>query len=185
MVLVTASATATDLAPRDKAAKAISMQLIKQLGGKLKQEMKASGPTGAISVCKDAAPAIARDLSLEHGWKVTRVSNKARNPLLGTPDAWEHQQLDAFEQRKSSGEKPADMFTSEITEESGRRYYRFIKPLGTKKICLACHGDDATVPAPVQARLKQEYPFDRARGYKAGDIRGAISIKQLLVNDNK
>ena len=28
--------------------------------------------------------------------------------------------------------------------------------------------------------LKQQYPFDRAIGYKTGELRGAVSIKQPI-----
>ncbi|MBT6406447.1 MAG: DUF3365 domain-containing protein, partial [Rhodospirillaceae bacterium] len=40
--------------------------------------------------------------------------------------------------------------------------------------CLACHG--AKIPAAVEEALKADYPNDKARGYKAGDIRGAFTI---------
>jgi len=180
LCLAAVQANAADITDYDKTAKSVSKNLVEQLGGKLKQEMQSGGPVKAIEVCKQAAPAIARDLSIEHGWKITRVSSKVRNPLLGTPDAWEHWQLASFDARKASGEDIKTMFTSEITEESGKQYYRFIKPMPTAEICLACHGDDKTVPPAVQARLKQDYPNDQARGYSKGDIRGAISIKRPL-----
>ena len=32
----------------------------------------------------------------------------------------------------------------------------------------------------VKALLKERYPHDQAKGYKAGDLRGAVSIKRPL-----
>ena len=49
--------------------------------------------------------------------------------------------------------------------ENGKAHYT---------ICLACHG--AKIPAAVEEALKADYPNDKARGYKAGDIRGAFTI---------
>ncbi|WP_230369259.1 hypothetical protein [Paludibacterium denitrificans] len=62
-------------------------RLLQRLGTALKQEMSTHGPVAAIGVCKDLAPQLAGELSRENGWKVTRVSLKVRNPMLGLPDA--------------------------------------------------------------------------------------------------
>ena len=50
--------------------------------------------------------------------------------------------------------------------------------------CLTCHGSDKLIPDSVQARLHQEYPNDRATGYYAGQIRGAVTIKRRLEPGN-
>src|SRR5512143_778130 len=71
------------------ASRAAASQLTQQLGAELRRELAASGPEGAIGVCKNIAPEIAGKLSRQAGARVARVSLKTRNPLLGTPDAWE------------------------------------------------------------------------------------------------
>ncbi len=161
-------------------AKMITMKLLKELGGTLKQEMKARGPAGAISVCKDKAPAIAGRLSRETGWRITRVGTRVRNPMLGMPDAWEQKVLAMFEERRARGEPLKEMAYHEIVEEPGGRYFRFMKALGVKPVCTNCHGDDQAVHGEVKAQLAAHYPHDEARGYKPGDLRGAISIKRPL-----
>jgi hypothetical protein len=55
-----------------------------------------------------------------------------------------------------------------------------MKALPVKPLCLTCHGTERTIPESVQIRLAKEYPNDKATGYAAGQIRGAVSIKRKL-----
>ena len=175
------SASWTDeIKEREQAARQATGQFLKQLGGALKKEMGSKGPESAISVCRDVAPQLAGELSRAHGWRVTRVSEKARNPMLGMPDAWELKVLNDFKVRAIQGEKYSDITFSEVTEEGGTRYFRFMKPIGTKPMCLTCHGDGKQIPENVQARLNTDYPLDTATDYQPGDLRGAVSIKQPM-----
>jgi len=167
-------------AERIKAAKQVSQQFVKQLGGHLKKEMKTNGPVTAIKVCKDVAPEIANNLSLENGWRVTRVTEKPRNALLGSTDKWESETLASFESRAAKGEHYKNMAKGEIVDEAGKSYFRFMKPLEVKPVCLKCHGSDEQIPPAVKTQLDDMYPYDQARGYKIGDLRGAISIKQPM-----
>lgn len=171
---------ANEMADREQAAQQASGQLMKQLGSALKKEMKAHGPESAISICKDLAPKIAGEISRKNGWQVTRVSQKVRNPLLGIPDAWEHKVLTDFKARASKGEKFSEMTFSEMVEESGTRYYRFMKAIGTKPVCLACHGRLDKIPEGLKAKMNAAYPMDQALGYQVGELRGAVSIKQPM-----
>ncbi len=67
-----------------------------------------------------------------------------------------------------------------MTEADGERYFRYMKAIGTQPVCLTCHGTSEQIPANVEEALATSYPFDQATGYSAGDIRGAVSIKQPL-----
>jgi len=180
-VTITASTLAADdMAEREQAARQASGEFVRQLGGALKKALTEGGPETAIGVCRDIAPQITGKISRDNGWRMTRVSSKVRNPLLGMPDAWEQKVLSDFELRASQGEKYPDMVFSEVVEESGVRYYRFMKPIPTQPLCLTCHGSDEQLPEGVKAKLASEYPMDRARGYRVGELRGAVSIKQPL-----
>jgi hypothetical protein len=53
-----------------------------------------------------------------------------------------------------------------------------MRALPTQPLCLACHGDAASLSPAVSARLKELYPEDRAVGYTVGQIRGAMTIKR-------
>jgi hypothetical protein len=81
-----------------------------------------------------------------------------------------------FEKRKAAGEDPTKLEHHEIVGKE----FRYMKalPVPADMPCLKCHGEQLD-PA-VQARLKELYPGDKATGYKTGDLRGAVTIRQPL-----
>ena len=169
------SAMADDLTV---AARATASDLILRLGAVLKKEMGAGGPDSAITVCRDIAPDYAGELSRRTGARVSRVSLKTRNPLLGQPDAWEQQVLAEFDQQAAQGNKPETLERSEVVTEPQGRFFRYMKAIPVQPLCLACHGATDSIPDAVKVRLAADYPHDRATGYAVGQIRGAVSIKQ-------
>jgi hypothetical protein len=171
-----------DIQARVAAARQTAAEFIRELGGTLKKEMQAGGPVAAMNVCRNAAPRIANRLSLEKGWKVTRVGTRVRNPMLGIPDAWEQKVLKSFEARAAKGEKFRDMAYFEVVEEPAGKSLRFMKAIGVKPQCMVCHGPAEQIADPIRKQLESLYPHDRAVGYQVGDLRGAVSIKQPLEN---
>ncbi|TCK17707.1 uncharacterized protein DUF3365 [Thiogranum longum] len=169
-----------DIQARIDEANTTAAAFLKQLGGTMKHEMQSGGPVAAMSVCRDAAPKIANDISLKKGWKVTRVGTRVRNPMLGMPDAWEQRVLQSFEKRAAQGEKYSGMTHYEVVEEPAGKSLRYMKAIGTAPQCMVCHGSTAQIAQPVRERLNVMYPHDKAVGYKPGDLRGAVSIKQPL-----
>jgi hypothetical protein len=159
-----------------------SGELIRKLGAALKEQMAAKGPEAAISVCRDLAPSLAGEISRRTGTHVARVSLKTRNPLLGQPDAWEQAVLMEFDRKVAAGEKPETLEYSEVVTEPQGRFQRYMKALPTQPLCLACHGDPAAMADGVRAALAAEYPHDRATGYAAGQVRGAVTVKRLLAD---
>ncbi|GAB6042307.1 Tll0287-like domain-containing protein [Endothiovibrio diazotrophicus] len=171
-------AMADEMAERTAASKAAVQQFFGELKGELMKAMKEGGPVNAIGVCSAKAPGIAHQISVEKGWKVGRTSLKLRNPA-NAPDAWERSVLEKFEARKAAGEDPKTMAYAEVVEQDGQKVFRFMKAIPTaEKPCLACHGENLK-PA-VAAKLDELYPQDQARGYHAGDIRGAFTISQPM-----
>jgi len=67
-----------------------------------------------------------------------------------------------------------------VVEEPAGRYYRYMKAIPVQPLCLTCHGSPDAVPASVQARLRTEYPQDRATGYSVGQVRGGVTVKRPL-----
>lgn len=149
----------------------------KQLVGELQTAMQEGGAEAGIRVCAETAPAITANVSRQKGWKVTRVSRKYRNPVLGMPDAWEAETLDRFQQRHQQGEDWANLSRSEVVQEPSGEYVRVMSPLATQDLCLNCHGTDDRISDEVQDLLDRRYPHDRATGYGPGELRGAVSIK--------
>lgn len=174
------AALADDLSKYQEESRAVIGPFMQQLLAENKKAIKEGGPDSAIKVCKDIAPKMAGDLSRQHGIKLTRVSLKVRNPLLGTADEWEQKTLKQFEERIAKGEKPETLEAAEIVTEPAGKYFRFMKGIVLQSGCTSCHGTDDAVDVTVKARLKEDYPHDRATGYVAGQVRGGVSIKRPL-----
>ena len=64
--------------------------------------------------------------------------------------------------------------------DGDKKVYRYMKALPTQDLCLQCHGTPDRVSPAVQAKLKELYPDDKAVGYHAAEIRGAITLKKPL-----
>lgn len=179
-VLAVAPAAAADAASMTAEARDAAVTLQKTLAGKLLAEISAGGPASAIGVCKTLAPAAAGEISRETGWRVTRVTLRVRNPVLGTPDPWEQRVLADFDARAARGDKPDTLELGEIVAEPQGGYFRYARALPVMPLCTGCHGAPDAISGAVKERLAREYPHDRATGYAVGQIRGAISIKRPL-----
>jgi hypothetical protein len=156
-------------------AKAVAMSVPPKLLAVLQGEIARSGPEGAITTCRDQAPAMARAASEQSGWQVRRVSLRNRNPKA-VPDVWERATLEDFDRRAAAGESPATLERAEVVERDGRAVQRYMRALPTAELCLNCQGTPDSVSDAVSTRLKTLYPDDRAVGYRAGEIRGAITL---------
>jgi len=161
-------------------ARAAATELVQKLGAALRQELAVSGPDGAITICRETAPSLASELSRRTGWRIARVSLRARNPLLGAPDAWEQAVLQRFDRAVAAGEPPDRLEHSETVLEPHGRYLRYMKALPVQPLCLTCHGSAEAVPESVRQRLAREYPHDHAVGYDTGQLRGAVTVKVPL-----
>jgi len=168
---------AADYTTEIDASRATVKEFMQTLKQELQSGMQEGGPVNAISVCNLSAPGIANTYSVRHGWDVGRTSLKLRNPA-NAPDAWERSVLETFEERKGAGEDPAKMEHYEVVRQDGVKQLRYMKAIPTAQLCLACHGEN--IDSITRTRLEKLYPDDQARGYKAGDIRGAFSISQPL-----
>jgi len=180
LALTTSAAYAEDLSKYQEESRAVAMPFMKNLAAANKKAVEEGGPESAITVCTEIAPKMAGDISRENGLKLTRVSLKVRNPLLGTPDAWEQKNLQEFEARVAKGEKPETMDVAEIVQEPAGKYFRYMKAIALQPGCVACHGNPDQIPDNVKAKLSETYPHDKATGYSAGQIRGAVSIKRPI-----
>ncbi len=150
-----------------------SRAIVKDFAGQLQAEltgaMQSGGPVRAIAVCQERAPAIAQELSELHGAIVMRTSVQWRNPN-SAPSPWQRNALQTFDARLNADNDPAEYFDG--SHQDGARY---MKPIYTQPLCLACHGE--ALGAAVTEALDQHYPKDLATGYAAGDLRGAFSIQ--------
>ena len=160
-------------------ARSVSSAIPPKLLSVLDEEIKKSGPEGAIGVCREKAPAMAKAASEKSGWAIRRVSLKNRNPKA-VPDAWEEAVLKEFDKRAAAGEKPTSLEKGAVVTVDGKQMYRYMKALPTQDLCLNCHGTPDRISPAVQAKLKELYPADKAVGYHLAEIRGAMTIKKPL-----
>ena len=160
-------------------ARALVDRFQQELASRLSAAMAEGGPQRAVDVCRLEAPAIASRLSRESGWQVRRVGTRVRNPMTGLPDAWEQQQLAGFARRLAAGEAPAALATYAEVEEPAGRVQRYLRAIPLAPQCLVCHGDRSAQPPELQAMLARDYPHDAALGYRAGELRGAFSLRRL------
>lgn len=176
-VLVVSSALARqqpDAPPEVVASREVARQFGATLMDTLQQAVRNGGPVNGIAVCRDRAGQIATDLGQRLGMLVGRTSLKVRNPA-NAPDNWELAVLKQFEARKAVGE-PVDKleFFAVIDDDQGQKTFRYMKAIPTAALCLNCHGEN--IPPEVDAKLKELYPNDQARGLKEGDLRGAFTL---------
>jgi hypothetical protein len=135
--------------------------------------MKESGPEAAASVCAYQATAIARDAEKREGVKAKRTSLKVRNPL-NAPDDYEKAIMERFEALSLEGSLPVERI--EFRGTGGAGVYRYTKPIVVDQRCLACHGAPGQISESVRIFIEDRYPKDRAKGYKAGDFIGIVSV---------
>lgn len=161
------------------ASRKVAFDLTQDLGKVLKSQLESSGAEGAVSVCQQVAPAMAKEASNDHRL-VTRVSLKHRNPTIGVPDSWEAKKLGEFDRLQQQGKLANEMELAEVTEISGKQLLRYMKAIPTQAMCLQCHGNTNDINQSVKDLLQQLYPNDQAIGYAIGQVRGAVSIKTML-----
>lgn len=150
-----------------------------KLVGRLTSVISQSGPAEAIRVCQEEAPKMAQAASEKTGWQIRRVSLKNRNPKA-VPDAWEQDTLALFDRQQAQGTDPAELERWTVSTENGTTVRRYMKALPTASLCIQCHGSADKLGPGVAERLGALYPQDKATGYTVGQIRGAMTLKQVV-----
>lgn len=110
---------------------------------------------------------IARDFPnwTQSGVRFNNVSDRPRNPL-NQADADELAAMAWFRANPK-----AEEYTRTLPGPNGNGYYLFAAPIWTEPYCLTCHDTPATAPATIRER------YDTGYGYRAGDLRGVMSIR--------
>ena len=157
-----ASAPSEFAEPVTRAMKAFD-SLQATLSARLMEEMKAGGPTRAVGVCRDEAPALTAKIGQEAGMALGRTSDRLRNPA-NEPRPWVRPLL-----AKAAGRKAGDV--QPLVVDLGASV-GVLRPIGTASACTTCHGTDARRPAALKEVWGTHYPKDRAVGFEEGDLRG-------------
>ena len=165
-------AQAADLAQLREEAEALIPPFQQQLLASVQTAVAKGGPAQAVEACRQLAPGIAQQHSVAP-WKVGRTALRLRN-LDNRPDAWEQVVLEDFQRRSQAGEAVASLSRVEVVDGE----FRYMRAIATGEPCLACHGS-AIRPELVRL-LDHHYPQDQARGFTAGELRGAFTLRRPL-----
>lgn len=142
----------------------------------LQQQLRAAlaqgGPVAAVSVCKEAAPAIAASESAASGAIVRRVALRNRNPQGGVPEDM-RVHYDALAAAPLVDGQPASRVWTTGTGEAARVNYLRAIPMQAQP-CSTCHGVD--VAPAVSDHIRSLYPDDLATGFEPGELRGALLV---------
>jgi hypothetical protein len=158
-------------------AKSTADNLMKDLIGLLFSTLDAEGPSGAVRICAE----VAQDRTAAHardGIYVRRVSQKVRN-RANRPDAVEIRKLEKLEGLHRQKKLPAE-WVEVRAEPDGSKMLHYLRPIVVMEKCLACHGPRDQIQPAVLDLLGRRYPHDQAVGYRAGDFRGAVSVRVFL-----
>ena len=164
------SAQAADMQQLTAEGAALIPPFKEQLLAAVKSAMQEGGPTKAVEACNLLAPEITA-ANNKAPWTVNRTALKVRNPA-NAPDEWERKVMEDFQQRAAAGEDLGPMKHAEIVDGE----FRLMKAIPTGEPCLACHGSN--IKPELAAVIDNKYPQDQAKGFKAGELRGAFTLRR-------
>jgi hypothetical protein len=153
-------------------ARALAQDLKAGLMKNLSEKISKEGVEAAVPFCHENVRPIAKSISGERSKKFEfgRSSHKVRNKNNTSP-AWMAPYLKEF-QGKQKGEVKKS-FIIHTLEDSKRVY---LEPLYVEARCLQCHGEN--ISKNIKNKIRQLYPEDNATGFKLGEFRGFIWIKE-------
>lgn len=171
--------------PNDAAIKArlelarqVSQDFLDEMRTRIKAALRDSGPVGAIGACRSLAPDVANASSVMSGFEVERTALRLRNPE-NAPDSWELKVLELFQSKTAGGADAGGLEHFEVVRSAeGDRLFRYMRGIAMAEACLGCHGPD--VRQDVRAEIARYYPADKATGFRVGDLRGAVSLTQII-----
>ncbi len=171
VILVTLSVQASANNFREEAPK-VAASLKKNLLENLQREVSENGAVKAVDFCHLNVGTLAKETSknFKDQYEFGRVSHKTRNSN-NVPKEWMNSYIDQFKIKKQSMKDTAALFH---TLEDGKEVY--LEPLWTAPLCLQCHGD--AISKKVSDEITKRYPNDQARGFKVGDFRGFLWVKE-------
>jgi hypothetical protein len=155
-------------------ARAAANALGKDLQTSLFAALDTGGPARAVAFCADSAQALTSRHARE-GVYLRRVSLRVRNPA-NRPDAGEERLLRELDSLHRARALPGEVVRAGRAPD-GARVVHYVRPILVQERCLACHGDPGRLAPGVREILTARYPSDQATGYRAGDLRGMISVR--------
>ncbi len=135
-------------------------QLVDALTGALQE----GDPESAISVCREKAPQIAAELSVD-GIRMGRTSHRLRNPD-NAPEPWVEPLLAAYLEDPENPQ-PRAVRLDEST-------IGYVEPIYAMSFCLSCHGP--SIEPDLLETIRSLYPEDQATDFRMHDVRGLFWV---------
>lgn len=153
-------------------AKALAADLKSSLMKNLSEKISKDGVVEAIPFCHANVKPIAKKAAKTrlNKYEFGRTSHKIRN-IGNNPQPWADKYLKEF-QGTFKGDIKKDYILT--TLEDNKKLY--MEPLYVQPQCLLCHGEK--VSAEVKSKIQTLYPQDKATGFKVGEFRGFIWVKE-------
>ncbi len=159
-----------------KEATAAAGAYMKDLKAILVAEIQKNGPESAVNICSDTAQKFTKQYSATKKMQIRRVSFMNRNEA-NVPDQSEIMWLKEFENMMKDGSFNKDTVLYRVEKSGRERMLHLVKPIILAEECVVCHGSDEQIPEGIKKIISDKYPNDKARNFKPGDLRGAVSVK--------
>lgn len=149
----------------------ISAFSFKALSKEVIDAINAGGIQNAVDHCHLRANPLIDSLSEVYHARVSRVSDRVRNPE-NKADGADLRVIDTYRKLLNEGQK-----LEPHLESAGDAVIFYSPILILNPVCLNCHGEPGTTAEQANIDfIKTKYPEDRAIGYKLGDLRGVWKI---------
>jgi hypothetical protein len=151
--------------------KNITMRSFRAFSKEVMNALNEGGVQHAVGYCHQQAGSLIDSLEKVNQVKISRVSDKYRNPK-NKPGLLDMTVIETYQEQLSKGEELQSHL--EITRDE----VVFYSPiLILNPVCLNCHGETgSSLETGNFEYIKSLYPEDLATGYKLGDLRGVWKI---------
>lgn len=157
----------TEIASLSKLGDSIATEVQNTLLKNVSNAIEKGGTDYAVEYCNLKALPLTDSISQKHQVKIQRLSNKNRNPNNAIETAIDQKAWKHIQSQKSS---------TILQDHQGKVYY--YKPIvAAMPTCIKCHGTTEDISENTQKIIAQQYPNDKATGYKTGDLRGMWKIE--------
>lgn len=165
-------ATKTDNSKFIQEATTLTNNLKESLIKNLSEKIQNTGPLKAITFCKLKVKDIAKKTAGNSVKKFEfgRTSHKIRN-IQNNPQEWVKTYLDEFKEIVKK-----DNTVQSIVHRNSNKKRVLLTPLFVESKCLLCHGEG--IHSEILNQIKKNYPKDQATGFKLGQFRGFIWVKE-------
>lgn len=145
--------------------------LKKSLMTQVKEKLNAEGAVEAVKFCHANVRDLAKSAAGKYlnKYEFGRTALRVRNSQ-NKPQDWMKPYLDKFQHTTSSRPAKAEV----IVLKDGKKAY--LEPIYLQGMCLNCHGSN--VSSGVSQKIKELYPDDKATGFRVGEFRGIIWVKE-------